>query len=58
MREDKNYQIEVHVAGMCFKDDCVLAVKRSPNRRLYPGLWECSGGQVHPGESFEDAAIM
>lgn len=55
MREEKIYKIEVHVAGICFKEDKVLVVKRSTLRRLYPNLWECGGGQVNAGEDFEEA---
>lgn len=55
MREDQKETIEVHVAGICFEDDRVLILKRSPARTLFPNLWECGGGQVHRGESFEEA---
>ncbi len=55
MRENKKSKIEAHVAGICFKGDEVLIAKRASSRKLYPGLWECGGGQVDPGESFEDA---
>lgn len=33
----------------------VLIAKRSPNRQLYPNMWECGGGQLNPGENFIDA---
>lgn len=55
MREKKIYKIEVHVAGICFFGDKVLIAKRNSNRRLYPNLWECGGGQVRNGENFEEA---
>ena len=55
MREENQYKIEVHVAGICFKDNQVLVVKRSSKRKIYPNLWECGGGQVNPGENFVDA---
>lgn len=55
MREDGIEKLEVHVAGMCVKDDEILAARRSPSRDLYPGLWEFGGGQVETGENFEDA---
>ena len=58
-REEKQYKIEVHVAGVCFRetenDIEVLIVKRQNNRRLYPDKWECGGGQVYEGENFEEA---
>ena len=55
MREEGKEEIEVHVAGICFDNDKVLALKRSPYRELYPNLWECGGGQVNRGESFDEA---
>ena len=50
-------EIEAHVSGVCFYGDCVLAAKRAPNREIYPNLWECGGGQVKKGESFEEAVL-
>lgn len=59
MREKQIQKIEVHVAGICFRetdsDIEALIVKRQPTRRLYPGKWECGGGQVRSGESFTEA---
>ena len=59
MREDGINRIEVHVAGICFRKKNgnlqVLIAKRSPDRELYPNLWECGGGQVHPSENFTDS---
>jgi 8-oxo-dGTP pyrophosphatase MutT (NUDIX family) len=47
-------RIEVHVAGVCVraKGDHwqVLVAQRTSRRRLYPGRWECGGGQVRKGE--------
>jgi 8-oxo-dGTP diphosphatase len=57
MREEGICNIEVHVAGVCFNEGNVLILKRSPTRELYPGLWECGGGQVMPNESFEEAVV-
>jgi ADP-ribose pyrophosphatase YjhB (NUDIX family) len=58
-REEKRYQIEVHVTGICFRETKnnieVLIAKRNTNRELYPGKWECGGGQVYAGENFEEA---
>jgi len=58
-REEKRYLIEVHVAGTCFRKKNgiaqVLVAKRSQNKELYPGKWECGGGQIHFGENFKDA---
>lgn len=59
-RETETHKIEVHVAGFCFDLEhedgprCLIA-KRTPNRALYPNLWECGGGQVKAGESFPEA---
>lgn len=56
MREDEKHKIEVHVATICVRNNEVLVAKRSPSRELYPGLWECGGGQVKKDEGFEEAA--
>lgn len=59
MREQQKHKIEVHVAGICLKeteyDIEVLIAKRKENKELYPGKWECGGGQVKEGENFEEA---
>jgi len=59
MRENHRETIEVHVAGICFRETTegilVLIARRQPTRALYPGLWECGGGQVRAGENFEEA---
>ena len=58
-REEKRHLIEVHVAGICFRETEnnieILIAKRNNNRELYPGKWECGGGQVFAGENFEEA---
>lgn len=58
-REEKQHRIEVHVAGIIFReteqDIEVLILKRNDKRELYPGKWECGGGQVWEGENFEEA---
>jgi 8-oxo-dGTP pyrophosphatase MutT (NUDIX family) len=58
-REEKQHKIEVHVAGVCFReteaDISILIVKRRDDRELYPGKWECGGGQIRSGENFEEA---
>jgi 8-oxo-dGTP pyrophosphatase MutT (NUDIX family) len=58
-REKKRYLIETHVAGICFRetetDIEVLIAQRRPDRKLYPGKWECGGGQVRAGENFTEA---
>jgi 8-oxo-dGTP pyrophosphatase MutT (NUDIX family) len=59
MRERQIQKIEVHVAGICFRETEtgieVLIAKRQSNRKLYPGKWECGGGQVNAGENFVSA---
>lgn len=59
IREDKQETIEVHVAGFCFRAKGrrleLLIAKRTNARDLFPGKWECGGGQVNPGESFTEA---
>lgn len=59
MREEKQHTIEVHVAGICFRETesgiDVLIAKRSKLKELYPEKWECGGGQVRSGENFEEA---
>jgi 8-oxo-dGTP pyrophosphatase MutT (NUDIX family) len=61
MREDHRELIEVHVAGICFRESegrvSALIAKRAMGRSLYPGLWECGGGQVNAGENFDEAVI-
>jgi 8-oxo-dGTP diphosphatase len=57
MRESHIHRIEVHVSGICFYYNQVLIAKRSPSRNIYPGYWECSGGQVKAGESFDESVL-
>lgn len=61
MRENNLNQIEVHVAGICLRKNKrsieVLAAKRADTRNIFPGKWECGGGQVNPGENFKEAII-
>jgi periplasmic divalent cation tolerance protein len=61
MREENRHEIEVHVAGICLRENNnsieVLIAKRSDDRNIYPGYWECGGGQIKPGESFKDAVV-
>ncbi len=58
-REEKRHLIETHVAGICFRetetDIEVLIAKRREDRNLFPGKWECGGGQVFAGENFQEA---
>lgn len=59
IREDGAEPIEVHVAGACVRHHegrwQLLAGQRTELRSLYPGKWECGGGQVRRGEDFRAA---
>ncbi|MCD6260751.1 MAG: NUDIX domain-containing protein [Thaumarchaeota archaeon] len=59
MREEGIHKIEVHVAGICLKNEegrfKILIGKRTRSRQLFPNCWECGGGQVHRGENFVTA---
>ncbi len=57
MREQSISKIEVHIAGLCFKENQVLLAKRASHKKLYPNYWEGCGGQVQSGENFEEAII-
>jgi 8-oxo-dGTP pyrophosphatase MutT (NUDIX family) len=59
IREDGPDKLEVHVASVCVKmvknRPQVLVARRMANRSLFPGKWECGGGMVRQGESFDTA---
>jgi mutator protein MutT len=61
MALDATKNLEIHVASICVRQSRkgleVFVFKRSSERRLYPNLWECGGGQVRPGESLKEAAV-
>jgi 8-oxo-dGTP pyrophosphatase MutT (NUDIX family) len=57
MREKEIHKTETHVGCIVFDGNEILALKRAPSRELFPNNWTTGGGQVKPGESFEDAAI-
>jgi 8-oxo-dGTP diphosphatase len=59
-REEEIHRVEVHVSFYCYRINGsrppeILLLKRNDNRQIAPGKWECGGGQVHRGESFEAA---
>lgn len=59
-REQAIHEIETHAACLCFCKQgeawrCLVA-QRTPTRSLFPGKWDCGGGQVQAGESFPAAA--
>jgi mutator protein MutT len=39
------------VTAALVREDRVLLVHRSPNRRAYRGVWDLPGGHVEPGET-------
>jgi ADP-ribose pyrophosphatase YjhB (NUDIX family) len=59
IREDGPDKLEVHVASVCVKmvknRAQVLVARRTGNRSFFPGKWECGGGMVRRGESFDTA---
>ena len=60
-RENGIDEIEVHVATLCMEEkDGILRIligKRAANRKIFPGLWECGGGQVRRNQTFKEAVI-
>ena len=43
------------VAGALIRDGKILLVKRSPQSRFYPDVWDLFGGHVEGEETLEDA---
>ena len=39
------------VVGALVRDDRVLLVHRSPDRRAFPNVWDLPGGHIEPSES-------
>ena len=48
-------QITRCVAGALIHDGKILLVRRSPQRRFYPDVWDLFGGHIEGEESAEDA---
>jgi 8-oxo-dGTP pyrophosphatase MutT (NUDIX family) len=42
---------------MLIRDGRVLLVHRSPDRDVFPDVWDFPGGHVEPGESAPDALV-
>jgi len=40
--------------AVVFRGDRVLLIRRSPNQRIAPGVWQCPAGRQEPGESIEE----
>ncbi len=60
MNEDYRTQHEVHVAGVALRNfgngvKKLLLCKRSNNKIYFPGMWECCGGRLPNGMSFENS---
>jgi 8-oxo-dGTP pyrophosphatase MutT (NUDIX family) len=49
--------VKVIISVVCFKGNKVLILKRSSKKEYFPSLWECGGGRLEPGESFQETAI-
>ena len=59
VREKARSKIEAHVSGVCLREKGgvreVLLGRRADWREIFPGRWECGGGQVATNQSFSDA---
>lgn len=54
----KNGEYHIVVTGIVENSNKqILITRRNKNKKLYPGLWECTGGSVKAGESSKDAII-
>src|SRR5215510_15363656 len=47
----------VCVGGLLVKEGHILLGQRSPNRALYPNVWDVFGGHIEADETPEDALI-
>jgi 8-oxo-dGTP diphosphatase len=45
------------VCGVLVRDGRALLVHRSPDREIYPDVWDFPGGHVEEGESGPDALV-
>jgi 8-oxo-dGTP diphosphatase len=45
------------VCGLLVRDGKALLVHRSPDRAVYPGVWDFPGGHVEPGETGSAALV-
>jgi 8-oxo-dGTP pyrophosphatase MutT (NUDIX family) len=61
IREELKETPEVHVAGICYRDNNgkieILLAKRKKTRKLFPDLLEGCGGQLRYNESFMQGVI-
>ncbi len=54
----KNGEYHIVVTGIVENSNKqILITRRNKNKKLYPGLWECTGGSAKAGESSKDAII-
>jgi 8-oxo-dGTP diphosphatase len=45
------------VCGLLIRDGQALLVHRTPDRAVFPGVWDFPGGHVEPGESAPEALV-
>ena len=51
----KNGEYHIVVTGIVENSNKqILITRRNKNKKLYPGLWECTGGSAKAGESSID----
>lgn len=54
----KNGEYHIVVTGIIENSNKqILITRRNKSKKLYPGLWECTGGSAKTGESSIDAII-
>jgi 8-oxo-dGTP diphosphatase len=46
-----------YACGLPIRNGQILLGKRSPHRRIYPGVWDVIGGKVEAGETVEQALV-
>ena len=40
--------------AVVFRDERVLLVRRAPDQRIAPGVWQCPAGKQDPGETIDE----
>lgn len=55
----KNGEYHIVVTGIVENSNKqILITRRNKNKKLCPGLWECTGGSAKAGESSKDAIMV